>query len=435
MNEVILALHKRLDNMKANLPSEAATVEQINKYFLEQQEITEQMLKILGDTEDATTSEILGVKDAIKNFREVMKKADTKMEQLSLRDVHYNLGKALCAAWNKDQQTLGELKFTPNIRAEKWNNPKDFSWETGKGFVPSKAVLGEPIGNLANNDQYLINPIYEETIMQEASKQSQMMNLVTHRPMNGPSIFIPERDRGGIELKWLTSYGQKIDATKSNMPTRTELKAYTLAGYVPFFDEFGEDVFVDLGKMFLEDFTEAYGQEFDRQCLIADNDPFKGAMNMAHAEVCRIQGTDETHLTYLDFRKAELMVEPEERKYCKWFLHETFLNHIANIQDDNHNPIWRKPGDGMPGRIDGYDVVESRLMPQLADIEADSVIAIFMNPKRIIHGNRKGIEIKRFDETTEGLEYGELFMRFRKRDGFLVTRPKKNMVLLKTAEE
>ena len=37
--------------------------------------------------------------------------------------------------------------------------------------------------------------------------------------------------------------------------------------------------------------------------------------------------------------------------------------------------------------------------------------------------------------TVESLEYGELFMRFRKRDGFLVTRPKKNMVLLKTATE
>jgi len=34
MNEVILALHKRLESMKSNLPSEAATVEQINKYFL-----------------------------------------------------------------------------------------------------------------------------------------------------------------------------------------------------------------------------------------------------------------------------------------------------------------------------------------------------------------------------------------------------------------
>lgn len=74
-------------------------------------------------------------------------------------------------------------------------------------------------------------------------------------------------------------------------------------------------------------------------------------------------------------------------------------------------------------------------MPQLADIEDDSVVDIFMNPKRIIHGNRKGIGIKSFDKTTEGLEYGELFMHFRKRDVSLVTRPAKNMVLLKTAEE
>ena len=393
MNEVIIALQNRLNNMKANLPSEAATVEQINKYFLEQQEVTEQILKILGDTEDATTSEILGVKDAIKNFREAMKQADSKMEQMSLRDVHYNLGKALCAAWNKDQQTLGELKFTPNIRAEKWNNPKDFTWETGKGFVPSKAVLGDPIGNLANNDQYLINPIYEETIMQEAGKQSMMMNLVSHRPMNGPSIFIPERDRGGIELKWLTSYGQKIDATKSNMPTRTELKAYTLAGYVPFFDEFGEDVFVDLGRMFLKDFTEAYGQEFDRQCLIADDDPFTGAMNVDHAESHATSSASINDLSYLDFRAAELKVEPEERKYCKWFMNETVLNHITNIKDDNNNPIWRKPWEGMPGRLDGYDVIESRLLPQFADIEANTPFAIFMyNKPKIWTKNSKNSE-------------------------------------------
>ena len=352
MNEVIVNLQQKLSNMKSLVPTEAATPEQISKYFNESEEIIAGILKAAENQETATTTELEGIKDAIKELRNLFRKADSEMKPLSYRDVCFNLGKALCAAWNKDHETLGQLKFCPNIRAEKWNNPKDFKWEAGKGFVPQKAVLGEPIGNLANNDQFLINPIYEETIMQEAAKQSVMMNLVTHRPMNGPSIFIPERDRGGIELKWLTSYGQKIDATKSNMPTRTELKAYTLAGYVPFFDEFGEDVFVDLGKMFLEDFTEAYGQEFDRQCLIADDDPFTGAINMAQAEVCRIESTDESKLTYLDFRTAELKVEPEERKYCKWFLNETVLNHIANIQDDNHNPIWRKPGDGMPGRID-----------------------------------------------------------------------------------
>lgn len=76
--------------MKANFPIEAASGEQINKYFLEQQEVTEQMLKILEPQENATTSEIMGCKESIKNFREAMKQADTKMEQLSYRDVCYN---------------------------------------------------------------------------------------------------------------------------------------------------------------------------------------------------------------------------------------------------------------------------------------------------------------------------------------------------------
>lgn len=106
---------------------------------------------------------------------------------------------------------------------------------------------------------------------------------------------------------------------------------------------------------------------------------------------------------------------------------------LLNIKDNNGNPIWRKPGDNMPGKIDGYEVVESSILPQFADIEANSLIAIFMNPTKILHGNRKGIEIKRIDEITEFLEYGELFLIFRKRDGFLVTRANANIVILKTA--
>ena len=72
------------------------------------------------------------------------------------------------------------------------------------------------------------------------------------------------------------------------------------------------------------------------------------------------------------------------------------------------------------------------ILPQIADIKADQPFAVFMNPRRIQHGDRKGVEIKRFDQTTESMEYGELFLRFRKRDGFLVTRPKGNIVILKT---
>jgi hypothetical protein len=86
----------------------------------------------------------------------------------------------------------------------------------------------------------------------------------------------------------------------------------------------------------------------------------------------------------------------------------------------------------MPGKLDLYPYHEVSILPQMADIGAGTPFAIFMNPKRIQHGNRKGIEIKKFDGTTESMEYGELFLRFRKRDGFLVTRPAGNMVILKT---
>jgi HK97 family phage major capsid protein len=285
---------------------------------------------------------------------------------------------------------------------------------------------------MATNDQYLINPVYETEIMTDAAKKSVMMPLVRHRPMMGPSIFLPTRDRGGVELHWLTAYGQQITGSKPQGAQRVELKAYTLAGFIPWYDEFEEDVFIDLGSIFLEEFTEAYGREFDRQCLLADEDPFTGAMAASGVTAVTLGSTDIADLTWKDFRDAVYKVPAEERKDCAWFLHETVLNHIANIEDSEGRPIWRRPMEAMPGKLDLYPYHEVSIMPQLADIEDDTPFAIFMNPKRIQHGDRKGIEIKRFDQTTESMQYGELFLRFRKRDGFLVARPGGNMAILKT---
>jgi HK97 family phage major capsid protein len=355
---------------------------------------------------------------------------------LSRRELLYNLGKGIAAAWSGNHKALADLAFSPNLKSENWTNPRDVSWSE-KGWTVSKVagsgtLLGEPMGNMATNDQYLINPIYETEIMSDVAKKSVMMSLVRHRPMAGPSIFLPTRDRGGVQLNWLTAYGQKIEGSKPKGAERVELKAYTLAGYIPWFDEFEEDVFIDLGAMFISEFVETYGQEFDRQCLTADDDPFTGAMACADVTEVAIKGNTIDDLTWKDFRDAVYKVPAEERKDCSWFLNETVLNHIANIEDTTGRPIWRRPTEAMPGRLDLYPYHEVSILPQIADIGANEIFAIFMNPKRIQHGNRRGIELKKFDGTTESLEYGELFLRFRKRDGFLVTRPKNNMVVLKT---
>jgi HK97 family phage major capsid protein len=420
-----LADMKKIESTGFTDPAKAA------EYFKDKEILLEEMAKTLETVTSNQSTQIGALEETVKSLRDELKTQTKHPKELSRRELLYSLGMGIAAAWSGNHKALAGLSFSPNLKADNWTNPKDVAWGE-KGWQVSKAALGDPMGNMATNDQYLINPIYETEIMTEAAKKSVMMNLVRHRPMLGPSVFLPTRDRGGVELHWLTAYGQKIQGSKPKGAERVELKAYTLAGYIPWFDEFAEDVFVDLGQMFVDEFIEVYGQEFDRQCLLADDDPFTGAMAADDVTEVTIAGNSINDLTWKDFRDAVYKIPAEERKDCAWFLNETLLNHVANIEDSEGRPIWRRPTEAMPGKLDLYPYHEVSILPQIADIKAGEPFAVFMNPKRIQHGNRKGIEIKKFDATTESMEYGELFLRFRKRDGFLVTRPKGNILVLKT---
>jgi HK97 family phage major capsid protein len=432
-NEELEAVKKQLAAMKKIELTGFTNTETATAYFKEKEAILEGIVKTLETVTAQGTSEVEALKSTVKSLRDELKGRAANPRELSRRELLYNLGKGIAAAWAGNHKTLADLSFSPNLKAaENWTNPRDVSWGEKGWNIVEKAPLGSPMGNMATNDQYLINPIYETEIMTDAAKKSVMMNLVRHRPMMGPSIFLPTRNRGGVELHWLTAYGQQITGSKPQGAQRVELKAYTLAGFIPWYDEFEEDVFIDLGAIFLEEFTEAYGQEFDRQCLLADEDPFTGALAAEGVTTVTLASAAIGDLTWKDFRDAVYKVPAEERKDCAWFLNETVLNHIANIEDADGRPVWRKPMEAMPGKLDLYPYHEVSIMPQLADIGADTPFAIFMNPKRIQHGDRKGIEIKKFDQTTESMQYGELFLRFRKRDGFLITRPAGNMVILKT---
>jgi HK97 family phage major capsid protein len=432
-NETIAAVKQKLAAMKKIEATGFTDPAKAAEYFREKEIILEDIVKALEAVTEGQGQETEALKATVKSLRDELKGRAANPRELSRRELLYNLGKGIAAAWAGNHKALADLSFSPNLKAaENWTNPKDVSWGEKGWNVAEKAALGSPMGNMTTNDQYLINPIYETEIMTDAAKKSVMMNLVRHRPMMGPSIFLPTRDRGGVELHWLTAYGQQITGSKPAGAQRVELKAYTLAGFIPWYDEFEEDVFTDLGAIFLEEFSESYGQEFDRQCLLADEDPFTGAMAADGVTTVTLGSADIEDLTWKDFRDAVYKVPAEERKDCAWFLNETVLNHIANIEDDNGRPIWRKPMEAMPGKLDLYPYHEVSIMPQLADIGVATPFAIFMNPKRIQHGNRKGIEIKKFDQTTESMQYGELFLRFRKRDGFLVTRPSGNIVVLKT---
>ncbi|WP_296330113.1 phage major capsid protein [uncultured Treponema sp.] len=433
MNEKIALLEKKLEGMKNMIPKAGASDEQIARYFSEQDAIIEDITKAVIDMHGVTTSEMESMKDTIKSLKDELKKADKSITVMDEKEAAYGIGKMLAALWTNNRQTLGEMKCCPNFGMDKWTNIKDYSWVTGKGFIRSKDALGDPIGNMESNDQYLINPVYSEILIEVAAEESCMMKLVSERRMTGPSLFLDEDEGSLVKMTWNTNYGQQIKSVTATSPSRVELKAYTLAGFISWYDEFEEDAFVDIGRRFIKKFKASYAHEFDTQCLTAKATPFTGALNAKNVNVQSISSTDGSKLSYEDFRKAEMLVPSAERAKCKWFLNDTVLNEITNIKDSNGKPLWRQPWEKMPGVIDGYEGIVCSVLPQFTDLKADTPFAVFMNPERIIHGNRKEIELKRFSDTTESLEYGQEFLRFRKRDGFLTTMAK-NMAVLKTAK-
>ncbi len=107
-------------------------------------------------------------------------------------------------------------------------------------------------------------------------------------------------------------------------------------------------------------------------------------------------------------------------------------NHGALLEDADGRPICRYSTEATLGKRDLYPYYDTSILPPRADIGVNTAFALFMKGNRAQHGDRKGSEINRFDGATGSMEYGELFLRFKNRDGFLVTRPKGNMVVLKT---
>jgi HK97 family phage major capsid protein len=255
-NEAIAAVKGKLTAMKKVESTGFADGNKAAEYFKEKEIILEDMVKAFEAAADEQGAETEALKATVKSLREELKTKAAYPKELSRRELCYSLGKGIAAAWAGNHKALADLSFSPNLKADNWTNPHDVSWGERGWNISEKAALGTPMGNMATNDQFLINPIYETEIMQDAAKKSVMMGLVRHRPMMGPSIFLPTRNRGGVQLHWLTAYGQQITGSKPQGAQRVELKAYTLAGFIPWYDEFEEDVFVDLGAMFVDEFTE-----------------------------------------------------------------------------------------------------------------------------------------------------------------------------------
>ncbi|MDR2597446.1 MAG: phage major capsid protein [Treponema sp.] len=424
------AVKKQLSEMKKIDTTGFTNTETAKAYFEEKEIILEGIVKAVETITAQETSEVEALKSTVKELREGLKVQMQYPKEMTQKEFFYKLGRGVAASYRRNNPVLAELGFSPNLGTDKWTNPKDVNWVLEKGWVEKAA--SEPMGDMSTSDQYLIHPSFETELVAIAEKKSVMMPLVESTPMTTASVSIPVEEQVDVNLEWLNAYGSEIHEVEKPKVELVKLEALTCAGYVTYYDEFEEDSYIEIGKLFVKKFIGSYAREFDKQCLVSKNAPFTGALETDRAFNVAIKGNSIDDLTYEDFRDAVLKVPAEERKDCCWFLHETVVNQVMNLKDNNGNPIVRRPMEKMPGVIDLYPYHECHVMPQFSDIEDDTPFAVFMNPQRINHRNRKGIEIRRFDGTNDALKFGIKALRFRKRDAFGLVVPKNHMVILKT---
>lgn len=410
-----------------------ASKEAMNDYLTEREGMIEALSKTVSD-QAKEISKFTGLEDTIKALRDELKaQGEKSVRQLSMDDIYGKLGKGLAAAKRRDMETLKGIDFKINTQAnaDEW---KSFDWAN------IKAPLGSPLTGAPDSGQYIIDPVIEQHLIQDARKQSKMGGLVRVWPMTSKEHRFHVLTDGGLTGAWLTDYGAPdITQDKVVFGPKEPIKAETFAVFTSMLDEFVDDVTlnIDLGRLAYEAFAEAWGQEIDRQVLVAPTivgggqfakggalrattaqfkDLTTGATRVVHAT------TRVPFFNWYDFDDAVLQIPEEERVGGVWIVNETLIASLRRINRNNepNNPLWLGPENPGPGKLGLYPFVECRAMPDVNSIAAGNTpYAIFVNPKRHLWmGRRTGIEVRTFDQTQQSLLNGQEFIRFRVRAGF-----------------
>jgi len=438
LKEMGQIITKSLAELKVQKKTGFKEEEDLNKYLTETEtvlEVAHKFMTELSDTAEAQNIQLAALKAQIGELVKQNKNSGTPDKQLTRRDLLNGIGKSVRVIRdNNNMDLIKELRLRPNdakSMTDEWKNKGKIDWNN----TGNKAQFGAPLTGPPDTGQYVINPIYLNELLKDARETSDMMGNVREMPMANRQMFLLNLLSNNFVGVWHTSAGnpQYTDAGKPEFGPRTELNAYTYAGYIPWIDEFEDDYDADvsLGQLFSESFSEAYGEEFDRQCLTASSSPFTGCLYETGALKQYVPFSFTSGDIPFDFfDQAALKIPRKERINCRWIVNETFIEICSRVRDRDGNPLYRNNGDARPARLGLYPILEAHVMPQVGDVKAGEPFGWFGNPnRRIIHGNRAGLEVRYFTETLPSLEHGEQFIRYRKRDAFKTIQQHNSLVL------
>jgi len=332
----------------------------------------------------------------------------------------YQFGGIIRAIMYQDAKTLEKYGVSPNrdIGDDKWSTD-DKDWTI-------KSDLGTPLRGDSSTlgGSYLIPQEYANEVMRVATDESAMMNLVRTVPMTARTVLWPSEGTV-VTFSWPTD---ETTAKTEKSPTfgQITLSAKTAAGWIAITEELTEDSLVPLGEYFRDVFGEAWGTEFDKQCLAANAAPFDGVLFQSSVNE-QIMPSGKTGFD--DVEPADMLnlikklTTKNKRRGARFLLHETVLDILMGWKNANGDYILQRPSEGRPPTIFGYPYTTSDAMPDTSESAVSTAFIAFGNPRYILHGNRIGFEFRIFNQSAETMQYDRIFLRARLRQGFEVAVP------------
>jgi len=110
-NEELEAIKKQLASMKKIELTGFTNTATATAYFQEKEAILEGIVKTLETITVQETGEVEALHKTVKALRDEIKGQASSPRELSRRELLYNLGKGIAAAWSGNHKTLAELAF------------------------------------------------------------------------------------------------------------------------------------------------------------------------------------------------------------------------------------------------------------------------------------------------------------------------------------
>ena len=410
----------------------------LSEYMLEREKFIEGVTEFLTDMPAGIEAEFTGINDTLKEMKKNLTEFSQPKKELTKKDVFHAIAKIAMFSIHGMSSVTSEESYK---ELQGMITKGGFQSEKGperKMFMNKDAIETtlEPGGT---NAGLTVNRIYERSLLKYAPEYSDMMPHVRRLPMLAPIHSFPALDSRGFVMKRTAATASGTTWTKANKiataavgPTfgaRVEIKATTLAAYIPWIDEFRDDLQLNesLEALMSECFLEAYAEDFDRNVLVADSsgtDQYDGLLNTTGVLEYTLTASNILQISPDELNTALLKIPRVDRDGGFWILNESVLDALQKVRNANGDyMMWTPPTGDFAGKIANKPYIEAHLMPGYEEIEAGDTIMAYARPDNMWVGERAGLEVKKYEDTIYGLENEEIFTRWRLRNGFKTVKP------------